>query len=132
MKEKGLEDYKETWFDFWESICTDAEGNVNMDQIKRELHDYHLLMNHVAIVYDHITGGKISKPLTDPQTVIAVADDSYRESFEEEQSGEYSEKLEKLVRSIPCAQDTQACIACWEGEHLKCTKNCSCEYCDND
>ena len=71
-----MKDYEQTWEEFWKGICT-KDGEVNLEQVKRELHDYKTLLHNVPIVYDHITGGRISKPFTDPKAVTSVADDYY-------------------------------------------------------
>lgn len=59
---------------FWRDIVM-PDGKLDFDQIRRELHDYHDLLVEVPKVYDHITGGRISKPNTLASSVIGVHDD---------------------------------------------------------
>lgn len=60
--------------DFWADIvCPD--GVWDYDQLKLELCDYHMLIQEVPKVYDHITWGRISKPTTLASEVISVHDD---------------------------------------------------------
>lgn len=60
--------------EFWKEII-EPNGVVNFEQVKRELFDYHTLLENVPKVYDHITRGRISKPNTLASAVIAIADD---------------------------------------------------------
>ena len=82
---------------FWKDIIENEDGTLNKDQIMRELYDFSVLIRNVSKVYCHITGGAVSKPLTDPDVVIALADDQigiaikekdapwlYEESYENE------------------------------------------------
>jgi hypothetical protein len=71
-----------TYREFWASIVEHPDGTLNVDQVKRELHDYRMLLNEVPQVYMHITGGIISKPNTLASAVIPVADEHYEESLE--------------------------------------------------
>ena len=62
------------WQTFWLPIVA-PEGEVDMELVKRELYDLDLLAHNTSVVYDHVTGGKISKPLTLPAIVIAAYED---------------------------------------------------------
>lgn len=55
--------------EFWEDIVM-KDGKLDIDQVKRELHDYHFMLESVPKVYMEITGGRISKPNTSPSAVI--------------------------------------------------------------
>lgn len=77
-----MDDYKQTFADFWKELVCDADGNLILDRVMRELHDYRTLLMNVPKVYSHVTGGKVSKANTDADVVIALADDSYQESYE--------------------------------------------------
>lgn len=73
---------EESW-KFWEPIITNADGSLNLEQIKGELYDFYRVMTEVPKVYCHITGNKLSKILYNSETVIAEADAHYEEMFEE-------------------------------------------------
>lgn len=68
-----LPDYIQTFRDFWAPIVA-PNGVLDMDQVMRELYDFHVLMGNVSRVYDNLTFGRISKPLTDPDVVISVVE----------------------------------------------------------
>src|SRR6476646_3900941 len=63
---------------FWGPIIT-PNGRLDLDQVKRELHDYHTLLEEVPKVYCELTGGAISKPNTAADAVIAMHDDCCHE-----------------------------------------------------
>ena len=50
-----------------------------MNLIKRELSDWHNVLQTVPKVYDHLTGSRVSKVMTDPKAVIAMADEHITE-----------------------------------------------------
>jgi hypothetical protein len=49
------------------------------EDIQNELNDYQMIMEYVSKVYCHITGGLISKPNTDPSSVIGATEEFYSE-----------------------------------------------------
>jgi hypothetical protein len=81
--DSDLDDYLETYNTFWKYFVENPDGSLNSDQIKRELHDFKTLMTNIGIVYDHVTMGKVSKPLTDPNVVCQVADETYQDLYDD-------------------------------------------------
>ena len=77
-----MKDYEETYNSFWKEIV-EKDGVLDLDQVKRELHDYHRMLGEVPKVYDHVTGGRISKPNTPASAVIAEHDDEVTRLCEE-------------------------------------------------
>lgn len=63
----------ETFKGFWEDIVG-PENNLNVEQIKKELHDFACLIDNISKVYSYVTDGKISKPNTDIDAVFAEYD----------------------------------------------------------
>ncbi|PWK05319.1 hypothetical protein [Tumebacillus permanentifrigoris] len=80
-----IADVEQVWNEFWKPLVTDAEGNVDMDQVKKELCDLHFLIKNVGKVYDHITGFRITKVTADPAIVIQEAEEHYRMIYEREE-----------------------------------------------
>jgi hypothetical protein len=74
--------------DFWKDIVLTEEEKLNVDQVKRELEDFYLIMEEVPKVYTYITGDKLSKPNYDASVVIGEADEYqdqlFREYFQDE------------------------------------------------
>lgn len=58
--------------EYWKDII-EKDGKINIERVKKELFDYHTIINNVPVVYDYITGSKIS-PLTDSSTVLALVE----------------------------------------------------------
>lgn len=71
-----MSDYDETYARFWAPIL-DAPGVDREDRLRRELHDYHFLMGQVSIVYDNVSGGRISKPNTMAFEVVGQHDETF-------------------------------------------------------
>jgi hypothetical protein len=73
------EEYEKVYDTFWKTIVEDDDGNLNVDQVKRELFDWYFSMQEVAKVYSEITGGRLSKPNYYASGVISA----YEEHVEE-------------------------------------------------
>lgn len=70
---------EKVWHDLWQRIVM-PKGTLDLEQVKRELFDFHRLMDNAAKVYMHVTGGRISKTNTCAASIIAVADDVVSET----------------------------------------------------
>lgn len=62
------------------SVLVDAWG------LKKALYELSTLRQSASLVYDHVTGGRISKPSTDPNEVISVFDDIRQGELNERES----------------------------------------------
>lgn len=49
---------------------------LQVEQVKKELHDFTIMIQEVPKVYSHVTGGMVSKPLTYASAVNSAADDN--------------------------------------------------------
>ena len=70
------EDYEKNYEQHWKHII-EPDGKLDMDAIKRELSDFWNVMEQVGKVYDHVTGGRISKVNTAASAVIGEAEAYY-------------------------------------------------------
>lgn len=61
---------EEVYQEFWKSIICDKDGNVDVEQVKKELCDYYYMLQEVPSVYSEVTGGMLSKPLYDAKYVL--------------------------------------------------------------
>ena len=75
---------EEKWESFWKSIVCNKDGSLNMEQIKKELFDYSTVMDCASKAFDAVTGGRLSKPNSDPGWVEQFAEEHYRSIFQEE------------------------------------------------
>lgn len=77
-----MKNYEKTYEEFWRDIV-EENGVVNMDQVKRELHDFTNVIEGSSKVYCNLTNGVISKPLTDPDVVISINEENKNMEIEE-------------------------------------------------
>ncbi|AOI92077.1 hypothetical protein WS57_25535 [Burkholderia pseudomultivorans] len=85
-------DPEQQWQQFWREICTNADGSINLEQVKRELSDFSMLLSWVPRVYMHVTGGKVSKENTWPSVVMSLHDEHVNELVEEALRSELEER----------------------------------------
>ena len=78
-----MNDYEQTWQTFWKDICMGFDGQPDLEQIKKELHDYKNMMVNVSQVYCEVTASQISKINTAPKHVIAAVDERLDEMYNE-------------------------------------------------
>lgn len=74
----------ESW-KFWLPLVTDSTGNIVLEKVQAELHDFYVAMHEVPKVYCHITGDRLSKITYYADTVIAAADEYYESLYEGQQ-----------------------------------------------
>ena len=77
------EDIERVWREVWEPIVAPT-GILELRAVMAELYDYYVFMYEVSKVYDACTGGRVSKPNTKADAVIAVIGDYYAETQEEQ------------------------------------------------
>ena len=73
---------EQVWQEFWAPRVT-SNGVLDPEQVKRELFDYHHLLQEVPQVYDYITSGRISKPNTYASEVIGQAQECLQRDIDE-------------------------------------------------
>lgn len=65
------EDYMVKFDEFWRGlVCDEATGELVLDKVARELHDYSMVMDGATEVYMAVAN--LSKPNTAPHHVIAA------------------------------------------------------------
>lgn len=75
-------DVEKVFQDFWANIVM-RDGQLDLEQVKKELFDFHQLIRNVSLVYCEVTNHAVSKPLTDPQVVISLFNDYVQECVDE-------------------------------------------------
>ena len=71
-------DVEEEW-EFWKEIVCNEDGTINVEQLKKELCDFSLMIGEVPKVYCAVTGNMLSKPTYYADTVISIFDEKYRD-----------------------------------------------------
>lgn len=82
VRAEYTDDPEREWQEFWRDIVAPG-GVVDIEQVKKELCDFSMLISFVPKVYDHVTGGQASKPLTLPSVICALHDDHVTELCDE-------------------------------------------------
>ena len=77
-----MADYEEIYDIFWKDIV-EVDGVLDMDQLKKELDDFHMVMEQVPSVYCHITDGQLSKCNYSARDVIQIAEDTEENHIQE-------------------------------------------------
>lgn len=67
---KECNEVEKVWEDFWKGLVCNEDGSINVEQIKKELCDYHFMLEQIPKVYCRITNGMLSKPNYLAETVI--------------------------------------------------------------
>ena len=76
-------DSNEEYERFWKEIVENEDGSLNLEQIKKELADFSLLIGFVSKVYDTLSNGQVSKPLICPEVVIDVIESEFKKECHE-------------------------------------------------
>lgn len=81
--------------EFWHGVYPDG---WTKERVENEMKDFRCLIESVPIVYMEVTGGRISKPLTHPNCVIAEYEDHLRKLIDEETAETISENATLQAR----------------------------------
>lgn len=87
MEDEANEVYETFWKDLIET-----DGIIDMQAVKNELYDYHVMMGEVSKVYDDVTGGRMAKPNTAAHHIITRVNERINEAYEKG----YSDAKEEL------------------------------------
>lgn len=98
---------QQVWDDFWAEICLDENGNVDMEQVKKELADFRFIIQEVPKVYSHVTGGELSKPMYYAKGVVEKADEHYKEEMKFFKEEEMELEREEIVERIESVMQTE-------------------------
>lgn len=95
-------DHMEVFAEFWADLVMRPDGTnqLDRDRVARELADYSNLLSEIPLVYDHITGGLMSKPNYAAADVIAVADDRVERIVNENMEDYERAEVRPLRRTI--------------------------------
>lgn len=83
--------------DFWAGVYPQG---MTANNITCELQDMVTMMDGLPAVYDHVTGGKVSIPLTHKDIVISLHDDRVSEIVREHEKEVRNEIIEECVALI--------------------------------
>lgn len=78
MEDKEVLDNYEN---FWKEIVENPDGTINKDQIAKELYDFSRLISNLSSLYSYITGGMVSKPMTNVSAVTSLFEEELQEAY---------------------------------------------------
>lgn len=76
------EDVEHSWHTFWRDIILDEDGEIDVDQLKRELSDFHYMIDNTTRVFSEVSGHRISKPNTHADAVIGEYNNQLQEHYQ--------------------------------------------------
>lgn len=77
------QDYEVTFDEFWREIVCTPYGDLNLDAVMRELHDYKFLLDQIPAIYDEVTGGRLSKTTYTSDSVIRAFQEAREEDIDQ-------------------------------------------------
>jgi hypothetical protein len=80
--EKFKADFKKKSDEFWSDIIY-KDGKVDEKQVLLELADHYFLLHEIPIIYEHATGGLLSKQMYHHTSINAVITDYINRSIDE-------------------------------------------------
>lgn len=89
--------YEEIYNETFKEIVELPDGTLNRDQVMRELADYSTLIDNVTRVYDCMSGGRISKPHTLPDSVISTCEEVQHSVYEYWFANEMETRLDPFL-----------------------------------
>lgn len=100
---------EDVYQEFWAGLV-EVDGVVDVEQVKKELYDFYVLMCEVPKVYMHVSGSRVSKPNTMAFEVISLSDEHCTQVVEEEtkELREHIEVLGGVFDSLKTAITTSA------------------------
>ena len=98
------------WNSIWKDILENPDGSLDVDSVRRELHDYVVLFKSVQTAYSCLTGGEINHPFTQLDVLISYVDLYYEEmmsvGYQEEQEEEVFQEERASLFDVPYSKAT--------------------------
>jgi hypothetical protein len=69
--ESESRNYEKDWQEFWKDIVTEY-GNLDLEQIKKELSDYKMMMETLSEINSELSDGLLSYPTYPAKTILNV------------------------------------------------------------
>lgn len=95
-----------------------VDYQARVEELENDLKDFETVIRHCSIIYDHASGGVISKPMTDPHVVMDMLDDRITEQVNEAEIEARNSALEAAAKECEKrAQHYQSLIDKKESDH---------------
>lgn len=80
--------------EFWSGVYPDG---WTAERVANEMHDYNMLLDGMDMLYEHVTGGKATKPNTSKSVIMSLHDDHINEIVEDAVNDATIELKEQLA-----------------------------------
>lgn len=86
------------WERFWKDIILNENGEVDIEQLKKELADFHHMMEQIPVIYMRMTGGMLSKTGYWAEQILSLnnqeIDKAYQSGYDDGQEDLKAEEKE--------------------------------------
>lgn len=72
-----MEEVEKVYQDFWKDIVENEDGTLNVEQVKKELADYSMVMDNCSSAYEEMSGSLITKPNTYFSEVLKIFQEKF-------------------------------------------------------
>jgi hypothetical protein len=79
----GWKCQEQEYIEFWKDIVENPDGTINIEQVKKELADYKMVMGIFREVYCELTGDRISKVNTNAEAIIGQVREAQNKQLEQ-------------------------------------------------
>lgn len=67
-----MEEVEKVYQEFWKDIVENEDGTLNVEQVKKELADFSMVMDNCSSAYEEMSGSLITKPNTYFSEVLKI------------------------------------------------------------
>lgn len=75
--EEASKEVEQRFQEFWKDIVCNDDGTLNTIAVKNELSDYSFILDQVPKVYSEVTGGRLSYPNYEAETILQIFRDEF-------------------------------------------------------
>ena len=72
-----MEEVEKVYQEFWKDIVENEDGTLNVEQVKKELADYSMVMDNCSSAYEEMSGSLITKPNTYFSEVLKIFQEKF-------------------------------------------------------
>ena len=72
-----MEEVEKVYQEFWKDIVENEDGTLNVEQVKKELADFSMVMDNCSSAYEEMSGSLITKPNTYFSEVLKIFQEKF-------------------------------------------------------
>ena len=72
-----MEEVEKVYQEFWKDIVENEDGTLNVEQVKKELADFSMVMKNCSSAYEEMSGSLITKPNTYFSEVLKIFQEKF-------------------------------------------------------